>query len=107
MKIDPIVMFINQVKVTKSTDGSTTDWEDACGGHSTLYDAMACQDRQEQIIRGNFSCTEGIPSKVAVAQGLHQSAKLILGHECRIIKRTVTIENEVIEKEEAHEAPNT
>lgn len=90
------IIFVNQVRWTKKGE-KEIPWHDGCGGHHALYDAMGCQDFTRGMADGSQH-----PENIIQAFNASALAAAIKGgwaiHH-RVIKRTHTITEEIVESD--------
>lgn len=94
--------YVNQAAIVQGGQSPTEDqFRDACpADHQTLYDAMFCRDA-----RVEWETTDPDPSGANIVHVLLRSQAIAMKRQgfsthYRIIKRVVTVEEEIVEADE-------
>ena len=88
------ILSVNQGRVV--ADDIRAPWTDACNGHDDLYAAIACSERQSAIVKQSDGTALG-----EALHGFVQKALAVAGSnarmEHRVVKRTITVTEEVVD----------
>lgn len=93
--------FITQMRAVSDT--FQDDWHDGCSGHTDIYAAIGCKDQSENALSGADTSPAAVTYRTFGMERLKQ-----LGptgrFELRVVKRTVTTSDEVIDGVGAEQA---
>lgn len=87
-------IYLTQMRSTEN--GATNEWHDICQGHKTMLEAMECHDDAQAIM------DETRPPKtildLVILHSARRRRKKGIVDETQIVKRTVTVTDEVVEE---------